>query len=295
MTTEEKLSWYQKSNFFVYKNLLVVSLAEFCNFFAFSSTQSLQSSLNAERGFISLCVLYVFCAVCLLFLPKLLIACIGFKFSIALAIFGYTIYQMIQFHPATGMMIFGAISVGFSGSVFWVAVPSPITVLARQHSQHTGKDFEMTNQKFYAMYYFLFRFSLVPSNLLLSSILKHNDRKVNYHTNSTLQMNLQCGIKACPTLTSTLSHVNIKDAHRLFWIYLEVGLSGVPIILLFFSNIKEQKDNQEEDVWVVVKDNLVAVLKIFREMWILELFIISMAQGMVQSFIIGDMTKVRLF
>eukprot|EP00111_Clytia_hemisphaerica_P006125 TCONS_00017742-protein len=149
----------------------------------------------------------------------------------------------------------------------------------------------MTNQKFYAVYYFIFRFALVPSNLLLSSILKNNDRKVNYHTNSTLQMNLQCGIKACPTLTSPLSHVNIKDVHRLFWIYLEVGLSGVPIILLFFSNIKEQKDNQEEDVWVVVKDNLVAVLKIFREMYILELFIISIALGMVHSFMIGDMTK----
>ena len=112
MTTEGKLAWYQKSNFFVYKNLLVVSLAAFCNFFAFTSTQNLQSSLNAERGFISLCVLYAFYAVSLLFLPKLLVACIGYKFSLALAIFGYTIYQMVQFHPTIGMMIFGAISVG---------------------------------------------------------------------------------------------------------------------------------------------------------------------------------------
>ena len=76
---------------------------------------------------------------------------------------------------------------------------------------------------------------------------------------------------------------------------MEVGLSGVAIVLLFLSNIKEQKDTKEENLWVAVKENLVAVLKIFREIWILELFIISMAQGMVQSFMIGDMTKVLSF
>ena len=67
------------------------------------------------------------------------------------------------------------------------------------------------------------------------------------------------------------------------------------IVLLFLSNIKEQKDTKDRKVLVAVRENLVAVVKIFQDKWILELSVISMALGMVVSFIIGDMTKVLVF
>jgi hypothetical protein len=77
-----------------YKNLIMLSLAFFFLFCGFNSLANLQSSLNSEAGLgtVSLCVVYAsFCVSCL-FLPPIMIAKIGYKWSIVICMCTYCIY-----------------------------------------------------------------------------------------------------------------------------------------------------------------------------------------------------------
>ena len=100
------------TNRFIYKNVILTALAALFNFTCFSALQNLQSSLHPEVGFTTLCVLYAAFLLSLFFLPNLVILKFGYKYPLAVSIFGYSTFALAQFYPKLWLMVIVAIVCG---------------------------------------------------------------------------------------------------------------------------------------------------------------------------------------
>ena len=104
---------------FVYRNIIILSLAACLNFTGFSALQNLQSSFNPKLGFNTLCILYATYALTLLFLPNLAIYKVGYKWTFVLSVTGYATFTLVQFYPTSFAMAISAICVGQSSHVIY--------------------------------------------------------------------------------------------------------------------------------------------------------------------------------
>lgn len=88
-----------KARILAYKNLLILSLVFMLVFTSFNALQNLQTSIHTDAalGFASLCSIYSAFVISCLFFPNLIIDCIGYKYSIAIAIFGYVLFIVAHF------------------------------------------------------------------------------------------------------------------------------------------------------------------------------------------------------
>ena len=92
----------QKEKRVITKNVIVISFGFLFLFTAFQSLQNLQSSLNPDEGLglASLCVIYASLILSCMFVPPFLIGRLGCKWTLVLAMTGYVLYTVANYHAS---------------------------------------------------------------------------------------------------------------------------------------------------------------------------------------------------
>ena len=92
--------WLQSKRW-IYKNLIVISIAWMLQFTAFQSISNLQSSLNSDQGLgtASLTTIYVTLVLSCLLIPPIMIKNIGLKWTIVFSQLTYLIYIGANMYP----------------------------------------------------------------------------------------------------------------------------------------------------------------------------------------------------
>ena len=123
--------------FKTYKNITLISLAFLLNFTSFNGLSKLQSSLHIQEGMgvINQSILYGALVLSCLFLPKIIIAKIGHKWTIALSFVGYILWMGANGYAVWGTMVPASILVGLCAAPLWTAQCSYFTVYSVKYSK----------------------------------------------------------------------------------------------------------------------------------------------------------------
>lgn len=296
----------KSTNWFIYKNVLLTALAALMNFTCFSALQNLQSSLHPEIGFTTLCVLYAAFVLSLLFLPNLVIFKFGYKYPLAVSIFGYSTFALAQFYPKLWLMVIVAIICGCSSAVLWATTSSNLTTLAFMYAEENGVQAGPINQKFFAIFYAGFRSAQIIGNLISSLLLsKGTSQNASFNTNNSTTRPLLCGVKFCPgindakylpesnatssIITSLTGEVDSETIRNLILIYFSISMIGVLTVCFFMANIcpLNNRNKGTKDIKRQVK----AVSKLFLNRSIQKISSMSIGIGLVGAYIYGDVTQ----
>ena len=143
----------------IYKNLAVVSSSFLVLFTAYQSLQNLQSSINVTDGLgvIGLTVVYLSLIISSAFLPPLLIAKLGMKWTMVVSVFGYMAYISAAFRATWGSIIPTSVLLGIGAANLWTAKMAFVTELARRYSDLTESKLSNTLDRFFGIFFAVFQ------------------------------------------------------------------------------------------------------------------------------------------
>ena len=157
------------------KNLLVLGGSVMCWLTAFSSVQSLQSTLNHRRtlGVASLAALYMAATISCFYSPTV-IRRLSAKWTIVAAYAVHLSYVAANFDKTGSFLVPGAVAAGALTGPLWSAQSTYLTTLALGDSDATTA--EATIARFNGLFSGLMQTSQIWGNLLSSVVLStHNE------------------------------------------------------------------------------------------------------------------------
>ena len=145
----------------IIKNVAVVSVGFLFLFTAFQSMSNLQSSLNKELGVGSgsIAVLYAALIISCMFVPPIMIARLGCKWTIPLAMAGYVLYMLANFYAIWGLMAPAAIILGLGAAPLWSAKCTYLTQVGVWYSKLTGTTEDAVINRFFGIFFMIFQTS----------------------------------------------------------------------------------------------------------------------------------------
>jgi len=158
---QEKATTPPMTTFTILKNLVVVSFAFLLLFTAFSSLSNLQSSLNKEEGLGvgGLSVIYGALVVSCLFVPAPMIARLGCKWSIPIAMACYVLYMVANFYAVWWTIVPAAIILGFGAAPLWSAKCTYLTQTGVWYAQLTNQTPDDIINRFFGFFFMVFQTS----------------------------------------------------------------------------------------------------------------------------------------
>ena len=160
----------QMSKWRILKNLCVVSFGFLCLFTSFSSLSNLQSSLNKDDGLGvgGLAVIYSALVVSCMFVPPIMIAKLGCKWTIVVSMCCYILYMAANFYAIWETIVPSAIVLGFGAAPLWSAKCTYLTETGVWYSRHTGKLEDDIINRFFGFFFMSFQTSkyIVPSAVI---------------------------------------------------------------------------------------------------------------------------------
>ena len=124
----------------IMKNIYVISLA-FLLIYHYGGLFSLQSSLNRVEGMgvitssVNMATMMLSC----MFLPKIVINCIGHKWTMALSFWGFILYIAANGYAVWATMITANILLGACAATLWTAQCSYFTIIGGRYANWTRK------------------------------------------------------------------------------------------------------------------------------------------------------------
>ncbi|XP_075719849.1 protein unc-93 homolog A-like [Rhinoderma darwinii] len=279
------------------KNIIIAACGFLFLFTAFGGLQTLQSSLNPEKGLgvASLSVIYGCLILSSLFLPSLIIKKIGCKWTIVAAMCCYITYSAGNFKPNWYSLIITSAILGFGGGLLWPAKCTYITTSGIRYANQLGKEkMDVVNQ-YFGIFFLIYQTSSIWGNLISSLVLEHNTTKVLSENTSYIH----CGASNCPfqstkfsNSTESIAEVTDNVRYTLMGIYTGCGVISVLIIAIFLDpiDLREDIENKHEDkqsIWKTLIDTILQ-LKDIRQFLLIPL---TMIFGMQQGFLSSDYTK----
>ena len=149
----------------IIKNLIVVSLGFLCLFTSFSSLSNLQSSLNKEDGLGTggLATIYGALVLSCLFLPPVIIAKMGCKWTVAFSMLCYILYMGANFYAVWATIIPTAVILGFGAAPLWSAKCTYLTQTGVWYSKQTGEMEDVIINRFFGVFFMIFQSSKYQS------------------------------------------------------------------------------------------------------------------------------------
>ncbi|XP_041064955.1 protein unc-93 homolog A [Carcharodon carcharias] len=277
------------------KNILIVSFGFLLLFTAFGGLQSIQSSLNSDRGLglASLSVIYAALILSSMFLPPIMIKYFGCKWTIVISMCCYVTFTIGNFYPSWYTLIPTAIILGTGGAPLWSAKCTYLTTCGYRYAKNHNKIGENIVNHYFGIFFLIFQSSAVWGNLLSSLIFQYTSAKANI----TDEILSYCGPNNCPqyevktarNVTSTQHSMSI--IHTLSGIYTGVGVGGVLLVAFFLDHLDEQDRKQFKGKEINVLSILMATLTHLKDKRQCLLIVMTMYSGFEQGFLAGDYTK----
>ncbi|XP_050399300.1 protein unc-93 homolog A [Patella vulgata] len=284
----------QMSKFQILKNLFVVSFGFVFLFTAFQSMANLQSSLNKEEGVgtASLSTLYGALVVSCMFVPPILIAHLGCKWTIPLSMCGYVLYMGANFYAVWGTMIPAAIILGLGAAPLWSAKCAYLTETGIWYAKLTGQSEDATINRFFGIFFMIFQTSQIWGNLISSTVFSPTPEN-GTTLNVTNDLN-KCGANFDP-IDPPANNTNLKkpeqnQVYLLCGIYIGCAVAAVIIISVLLDKIILEKDERRQGR--PSPKLLIATFKhLISSPAQLLLIPLTIYSGVEQAFISGDYTK----
>ena len=143
----------------VWKNVVAISVAFLFIFNAFHGLGRLQSTLNRVEGMgvLTLSVLNAMMAVSCMFTPRLMILCLGHRWTMVVSFVGYILYTAANGYAVWGTMITASVLVGLSAAPLWTAQCSYFIVSARHYERLTGQAGDIIVSRFFGVFFMIFQ------------------------------------------------------------------------------------------------------------------------------------------
>ncbi|KAM9316720.1 protein unc-93 homolog A-like [Gastrophryne carolinensis] len=278
------------------KNIIVVSTGFMLLFTAYGGLQTLQSSLNPEKGLgvASLSVIYGCLILSSLFLPSIIVKKIGCKWTIVASMCCYITYSVGNFKPNWYSLLITSAILGFGGGPLWSAKCTYLTTNAIKYAEQTGKEKKDIVNQYFGVFFLIFQTSAIWGNLISSLVFDLGPNKVSFNESYS-----QCGANSCPGLsdesdnhTSVSSGVSDEMRYTLMGIYTGCGVLAVLIIAICLDNIdlnenQEYKNEISSSIW----KSLLATLNQLRDIRQWLLIPLTMFLGFELGFLASDYTK----
>jgi len=166
------------------KNLLVLTMAYFYLWSAYSALRNLQSSLNAVGGLGLYALSSIYCS--LLFgslLSTTIVQRLQPKRAISLCLTGFIMYSAANFYPRFYTMVPASVIQGFFFAVSFTAINTYLANISAGYAQLVGKPTSHVFGQFVGTFYVFFKFSQIAggliSSLLLSKSNSHSDNIIH--------------------------------------------------------------------------------------------------------------------
>ena len=166
------------------RNLILLGCGFFGVFLAFNATQSLQSSLNKEVGFVSVATLYA--AFFLSTVPSAFIVDrIGAKACLVAGGITYVAYIAANLHPSYATLVPTAALLGLGAAIIWTAQGAVVTENAMSYAMLNGEESKSALGLFNGIFWGMFQFNSTVGSLTSALILKYagdNAVKILFYT-----------------------------------------------------------------------------------------------------------------
>ncbi|ESO90997.1 hypothetical protein LOTGIDRAFT_163509 [Lottia gigantea] len=277
------------TKFQILKNLAVVSFGFFSLFTAFISISNLQTSLNIDDGVGpgSLSIIYGALVLSCMFLPPIVIAHLGCKWTIAISMTGYILYMGANMHAIWALMAPAAVLLGLGAAPLWSAKCTYLTQTGVWYAKITNQSKDAVINKFFGIFFMLFQASQISGNLVSSLVFSKNNTELNL-TDDVLQ---GCGANFDPTQTTNNTNLERPDQNKVYivcGVYLGFAVIAAVIIALFLDKIDLKKDKN-------TKPSLSLLIGTFRHLATspaqILLIPLTMYSGVEQAFFSGDFTR----
>ncbi|ESO90995.1 hypothetical protein LOTGIDRAFT_178791 [Lottia gigantea] len=277
----------------IIKNLIVVSFGFLCLFTAFQSMSNLQSSLNKEEGIgtWSLATIYAALVVSCMFVPPILIAHLGCKWTIPLSMGGYLLYMAANFHAIWGTMIPAAIILGLGAAPLWSAKCAYLTEIGVWYARATGNTDDAIINRFFGIFFCLFQTSQIWGNLISSTIFAPeaaNGSELIVFTDLD-----KCGANFEPYAPSNNTNLKKPEQSKVYTLCgVYVGFAALAVIIIVFLldkiNLEKDEKRQGKPSAMLLVATFKHLLSSKAQMLLIPLTVYS---GVEQAFFAGDFTK----
>ena len=160
------------------KNVIVLSICFFGIFFAFNTSQALQTNSHGIQGYINLGCLYGMFAAFSIIGPKI-VAMVGPKYSMIIGGVTYALVVASNFSNQSYVQIIANLLVGVGAAMLWNAEGVYIGRCAVWDSRTSTKSFAETTSSFNGVFYSIFQFSGCAGTLIGGLIMQFFKDKPN--------------------------------------------------------------------------------------------------------------------
>ena len=168
------------------KNLLVLAMAYFCLWSAYTALRNLQSSLNAVGGLGLYSLSSMQCS--LLFgglCSTTIVQRLQPKRAISLCLIGYIIFAAANFYPRIYTMVPASVIHGFFVAVGFTAISTYLANISARYAELVGKQMSHVFSQFLGTFYVFSKFSQIAGGLISSLLLsKANSHRESIHSGS---------------------------------------------------------------------------------------------------------------
>ena len=135
------------------KNVYVIGCVFALLFTSIAALVNLQSSLFIDQGLGVVCqsINYVALALSSLFLPKIMISRLGYRWTLVIALHGCVAWMAANGFANWVTMITASVIVGICSAPMWTVFGAFLTVLAGKYATRTGKDKAQTVSLFFGI------------------------------------------------------------------------------------------------------------------------------------------------
>lgn len=275
----------------IIKNLVVVSFGFLCLFTSFQSLSNLQSSLNKADGLGTggLATIYGALVVSCLFLPPVIIAKLGCKWTVAFSMLCYILYMGANFYAVWATIIPTAVILGFGAAPLWSAKCTYLTQTGVWYSKQTGEIEDDIINRFFGVFFMIFQSSQIWGNLISSQVFGVKENKTI--TEEELE---SCGANFCPSSAENNTNLDkpaIEKVYTVCGIYIGFAVLAFLLICFGLDPIVLDKEEDSEKRKFSFRLILETAKQLIRSHYQRLLVILTMYSGIEQAFMTGDYTK----
>lgn len=239
-----------------------------------------------------------------MFLPTFLIRKFTVKWTLVIAVLGYSTYIAAQFEPMYATLIPGAVILGFGAAPLWSAKCTYLTHIGHQYTKLTGaSDAEVIIVRLFGIFFLFFQSSSIWGNLISSAVLSQDSRTC---TNNITEM---CAAKFCPDTKfcedligedgNSTESGGVSDTTRytLAGIYLACSLTAAVLLALFLDPLTRygEKERTGSSSQLEGTELLAATFRHMKNPKQLLMIPLTIWSGMEQGFFSAEYTAVSFF
>ncbi|KFM75913.1 Protein unc-93-like protein, partial [Stegodyphus mimosarum] len=281
------------SKTFIVRNLLVLSFGNFLLFMAFDSLANLQSTMNGQTsvGVVSLAVIYGTLTVSSLFLPTLVIRCLGCKKTLVVCFVSFCPYILANFYPDWSTLIPSAVLCGLVSGPLSAARNTYINEISHRYATLQGASATDMNAWFFSISTAFQQNTEIWGNMISYFVLKDEEEEDNSLPSSVLNT---CGADFCDEvgfkLNPNLHPPPEVKRYILVTIYVTLGLTAAFFVSFFLDSLDAEQLSIRRQQEFSPKN----ILATFRQMLNINqllLLPLSFYTGLVDGFYNGDYAK----